>query len=230
MALGLQAKLLRFLQDKELRRVGDTDNVKVDVRVIAATNEPLQVKLEQKTFREDLYYRISVIPIELPPLRDRQGDVPLLVQHFLREIAKRNGTPVPTISVEVLAVLQAYRWPGNVRELQNAMERGCALCDGGKIAVHDLPDRVLQSSAGRPSAPVQAPLESGLAEKIAGAAQWTQGHPPMPLRDYLHQQEVQYIERAIAANGGDKDKAAAMLGISMATLYRKMAPDGGATG
>lgn len=222
MALGLQSKLLRFLQDKELRRVGDTETTKVDVRVIAATNEPLQAKLEQKAFREDLYYRISVIPIELPPLRERAGDVPLLVQHFIREIARRNGTPPPTVPDEVMAALNAYRWPGNVRELQNALERACALCDGGVIALQDLPDRVLECVGGD-AAPV---LETTLAEKIAGAAQWTKGHTPALLKDYLHQQEVRYIEHAIQSAGGDKDKAAAMLGISKATLYRKLSPLG----
>ncbi len=220
MALGLQSKLLRFLQDRELRRVGDTDNIKVDVRVIAATNEPLQAKLEQKTFREDLFYRLSVIPIELPPLRDRQGDVPLLVHHFVREIAKRNGMPTPTIADDVVAVLQAYRWPGNVRELQNAMERACALCDDGKIALQDLPERLSQGAAGHGANP--ATIDSPLAEKIAGAAQRTAGQPVLSLRRYLQQQEIGYIEQVVGANGGDKDKAAIALGISMATLYRKL--------
>jgi len=211
MALGLQSKLLRFLQDKELRRVGDTETTKVDVRVIAATNEPLQDKLEQKSFREDLYYRISVIPIELPPLRVRRGDVKLLARHFVAEIAKRNGTPVPTLTDEVMAALESYRWPGNVRELQNAMERATALCDGGVIHRQDLPERVLPGAD-----------SASLADKIAGAAQWTKHHPSVTLKEFLHQQEVRYIEHTIETMGGDKDKAAEMLGISMATLYRKL--------
>ena len=144
MALGLQSKLLRFLQDKELRRVGDTETIRVDVRVVAATNEPLQDKLKEKAFREDLYYRISVIPIQLPPLREKVEDIPLLVHYFMQGIAQRSGTPAPTVSDDVMAALRLYSWPGNVRELQNAMERACALCDGGVIAIKDLPERILE--------------------------------------------------------------------------------------
>ena len=228
MALGLQSKLLRFLQDHELRRVGDTETIKVDVRIITATNESLQKRLDEKLFREDLFYRISVIPIELPPLRDRTTDIPLLAQFFLQTIAQRNGTAVPALSEEVLAVLQAYRWPGNVRELQNAMERAAALCDGGVITLRDLPERVLQGVGKEVPAPVPVPssarLDAALAEKVAGASQWTLSTTPQTLKEFAHQQEIQYIEQAIAANGGDKEKAAAMLDVSMATLYRKLAP------
>jgi DNA-binding NtrC family response regulator len=232
MALGLQSKLLRFLQDRELRRVGDTETIKVDVRVVAATNEPLQDKLKDKSFREDLFYRISVIPIELPPLRDKSEDIPLLVQHFVHAIAQRLGTPPPAVSDEVMRILKAYRWPGNVRELQNAMERACALCNNGAIVVADLPDRVWQTvEAKAPAAGVavaEAPRGndgSALAERAAGAAQ-AGGVSPIPLKDFLHQQEVVYIEQAIESAGGDKDKAAELLGISMATLYRKLSPAG----
>jgi DNA-binding NtrC family response regulator len=230
MAPGLQSKLLRFLQDKQLRRVGDTELINVDVRVLAATNEPLQEKLKQKTFREDLYYRISVIPIELPPLRDRAEDIPLIVTHFVQTIAQRQGAPPPRVPEAVMKVLTAYRWQGNVRELQNAMERACALCDGGVIELRDLPERLLEAVAGSanarlPSSPVAASaVDSALAEKAAGAAQWTKGFAQIQLKEFLHQQEVAYIEQAIRAAQGDKEKAAEMLGISMATLYRKLAP------
>jgi DNA-binding NtrC family response regulator len=230
MAPGLQSKLLRFLQDKQLRRVGDTELINVDVRVLAATNEPLQEKLKQKTFREDLYYRISVIPIELPALRDRIEDIPLLVGYFVQLIAQRQSGPPPQVPEPVMKVLTAYRWPGNVRELQNALERACALCDGGVIELRDLPERVLEAVAGAANArpatsPAAAPVvDSALAEKAAGAAQWTRGVPPMELKEFLHQQEVAYIEQAIQAAQGDKEKAAELLGISMATLYRKLAP------
>jgi DNA-binding NtrC family response regulator len=249
MAPSLQSKLLRFLQDRELRRVGDTDTIKVDVRVLAATNEPLQQKMVDKTFREDLYYRISVIPVQLPPLRDRTDDIPLLINHFIQQISQRQGTPPPRISDEVIGVLKLYRWPGNVRELQNAIERACALCDNGVVLLKDLPERVLEVVAGispdnrvgvsvapqgvdtRESIahtiaapgitePVIDPL---LAEKAAGAAQWSKGLPPVQLKEFLHRQEVDYIEQVIQAAGGDKEKAAQMLGISMATLYRKLA-------
>jgi DNA-binding NtrC family response regulator len=230
MAPGLQSKLLRFLQDKQLRRVGDTDLINVDVRVIAATNEPLQEKLKQKTFREDLYYRISVIPIELPTLRDRPEDIPLLIHHFVQAISQRQSAPPPQVPEPVMKVLMAYRWPGNVRELQNAMERACALCDGGVIELRDLPERVLETVAASANArPATSPaaasvIDSALAEMAAGAAQWTKGFALLQLKEFLHQQEVAYIEQAILAAQGDKEKAADMLGISMATLYRKLAP------
>jgi DNA-binding NtrC family response regulator len=233
MAPSLQSKLLRFLQDKELRRVGDTETIKVDVRVLAATNEPLQQKMLDKTFREDLFYRLSVIPVQLPPLRDRVEDIPLLVNHCLRQIAQRQGVPPPHISDEVMNVLKAYSWPGNVRELQNAIERACALCDDGVIVLRDLPERVLEMVAGVVS-PSNLPqlvasssslpaVDASLVEKAAGAAQWSKGIPPAQLKEFLHRQEVNYIEQAIQAAGGDKEKAAQMLGISMATLYRKLA-------
>ncbi len=242
MAPSLQSKLLRFLQDKELRRVGDTDTIKVDVRVLASTNEPLQQKMVDKSFREDLYYRISVIPVQLPALRERTEDIPLLVAHFVQEISQRQGVVAPRFSDEVMGVLKSYRWPGNVRELQNAVERATALCDGGVVLLKDLPERVLEAVAGvgavaprvdaqqygpqpveatpRMCEPVVDPL---LAEKAAGAAQWSRGLPPMQLKEFLHRQEVDYIEQVIQAAGGDKEKAAEMLGISMATLYRKLA-------
>ncbi len=233
MAPSLQSKLLRFLQDKELRRVGDTETIKVDVRVLAATNEPLQQKMLNKGFREDLYYRISVIPIQLPPLRDRVEDIPLLVSHFVHEIAQNQGVPPPHVSDEVMNVLKVYDWPGNVRELQNAVERACALCDNGVIVLRDLPERVLEMVAGTGSptslrqspTPPSSPLgvDAALVEKAAGAAQWSRGIPPMQLKEFLRKQEVGYIEQAIEAAGGDKEKAAQMLGISMATLYRKLA-------
>ena len=233
MAPALQSKLLRFLQNKELRRVGDTETIKVDLRVLAATNEPLQQRMLDKTFREDLYYRLSVIPIQLPALRERVEDIPLLVGHFIQEIAQRQGAPPPHISDEVMNVLKAYSWPGNVRELQNALERACALCDDGVIVLRDLPERVLEVVAGVATLPVAQQsaaartllpaADAALVEKTAGAAQWSKGIPTMQLKVFLHRQEVNYIEQAIQAVAGDKEKAAEMLGISMATLYRKLA-------
>jgi DNA-binding NtrC family response regulator len=221
--------------------VGDTDTIKVDVRVLASTNEPLQQKMIDKTFREDLYYRLSVIPIQLPALRERVEDIPLLVNHFIHQIAKQQGTPAPHISDEVMSVMKVYRWPGNVRELQNAIERACALCDGGAVLLKDLPERVLEAVAGindiperivsQPSAVrltaahemPETVIDPMLVEKAAGAAQWSKGLAPMQLKEFLHRQEVDYIEQVIETAGGDKEKAAEMLGISMATLYRKLA-------
>lgn len=211
MAPGLQSKLLRFLQDKELRRVGDTDTIKVDVRLIAATNEPLQEKLKAKTFREDLFYRISVIPIKLPALRERVDDIPLLVHHFVQENSRRNGTAPARINTNVMQTLKTYFWPGNVRELQNAVERACALCDGGEIALKDLPERIFETHAG--DAPIKTELS--VMEQLPVSAS-------LPLKEFLHQQEVRYIEQTLQTVGGAKDRAAEVLGISIATLYRKL--------
>ena len=235
MATGLQSKLLRFLQDRELRRVGDTALVKVDVRVVAATNELLQERLRDKTFREDLYYRISVIPIELPPLRNRVDDIPLLVAYFAQTISQRQGRTPPAMSDAVLETLKVYPWPGNVRELQNAIEHACTLCDAGIIELKDLPERV-QGTGGKtapisyagvstPPVPLSPTHVSGLADRLAGAAQCATGFPQVQLKEFLRHQEAQYIERAIHMVGGSKEKAAEMLGISMATLYRKLSPD-----
>ncbi|MCG3146586.1 MAG: Regulatory protein AtoC [Verrucomicrobiae bacterium] len=217
MPLSLQTKLLRFLQDKELRRVGDNDTVKVDVRVVAATNEPLRKKMEDKSFREDLYYRISVIPIELPALRERADDIPLLVQHFVQDNARRNASPPVTVRPEVMASLKGYAWPGNVRELQNAIERACALCDHGVLAVRDLPERVLEALVASDAAP---PPTNG--SELSPPVVDNLTVPRLQLKDFLHEQEVQYIEHAIRASGGSKERAAELLGISTATLYRKL--------
>jgi len=206
MAASLQSKLLRFLQDKELRRVGDTEVVKVDVRVIASTNEPLQERIQQKTFREDLYYRISVIPIEMPPLRARTEDVPLLANHFVQTISHRLRRPQPRWGDGVMDQLKVYPWPGNVRELQNAMERVCALCDEGVIDIKDLPDPVRNAKA--PGGGARLPSDQDVVQ--------------MTLKEYLHLQEGGYLQRAIQASGGSKQKAASLLGISITTLCRRL--------
>jgi DNA-binding NtrC family response regulator len=208
----------------------------VDARVLAATNELLQKKVKEKTFREDLFYRISVIPVQLPPLRERGDDLPVLVIHFVQVISQRLGMAAPRIPDEVMNVLRAYRWPGNVRELQNAIERACALCDNGVIELKDLPERILETvaTAGQEAGVEEernganGPVASTVALQAASAAQWSKSGAPLQLKEFLHQQEVFYIEQAIKAAGGSKDKAAELLGISMATLYRKLAPSAAA--
>jgi len=229
MAMGLQGKLLRFLQDREMRRVGDNNTTKVDVRVLVATNEPLLAKLKDKTFREDLYYRVSVIPIQLPPLRERVEDVPLLVGHFMEKFSKQLGRTRPTLSEEVMEVLKAHTWPGNVRELQNAIERVCVLCEGGAVELRDLPERVLLGTGKRidgSSVSVAFPaMKDELVREAAAAMLWAHGSAPVSLKEFLHQQEVRYIEQVIKVAGGDKARAAEMIGIGIATLYRKLAAE-----
>src|SRR5690349_6732569 len=146
MPAALQSRLLRVLQDREVRRVGDNTPVYVNVRVLAATNEPMEKKIKEGHFREDLYYRLNVIPIQLPSLRERREDIPLLVTHCLRnKVNPRSGNPYQ-ITRRAVETLNAYPWPGNVRELENVIERACTLCDGDLIRVADLPPAV-QASA-----------------------------------------------------------------------------------
>jgi DNA-binding NtrC family response regulator len=206
MALPLQTKLLRVLQERQLRRVGDTKTVPINVRVLGATNESLLEKVKDGKFREDLYYRLAVIPIELPPLRDRPEDIPLLVQHFLKKTTAADGGKGVKIEPKAIEALQGYSWPGNVRELENAIERASALCDDHVIRVKDLPPQLLQEAAG------------GSRGGGAGGA--------MPigknLDDFIREQERRFIEETIKRNAGNREKAARILGISMATLYRKL--------
>src|SRR6185369_17266572 len=146
---AVQVKLLRFLQEHEFERVGGNETVKVDVRVIAATNRDLKAEVAAGRFREDLYYRLNVINLEMPALRDRSSDVPLLAMHFLRKYATENGKQIEAFSDAALAQLAGYRWPGNVRELENVVERAVVLCNGTHITSTELPQHLVpQGPAG----------------------------------------------------------------------------------
>jgi DNA-binding NtrC family response regulator len=200
----LQTKLLRVLQDRQIRRVGDSRQISVSVRTIAASNEQLKVKSKTGAFREDLYYRLAVIPIEIPPLRERLEDVPLLVNYFLRKYAALTGTEQKEIDVRAMDRLIRYGWPGNVRELENAIERACALSEGGRIRAQDLPPHVLQEST---------------SSAASSEVEWQIGQH---LDDFVRNQERKYIEMTLKFNQGSREKTASMLGISIATLYRKL--------
>jgi DNA-binding NtrC family response regulator len=204
MAQPLQTKLLRVLQERQIRRVGETKSMPINVRVLAATNEPLQDKIKVGGFREDLYYRLAVIPIEMPALRERPEDVPLLVSHFLQKNAAQTGTEPKKIDQKALDLLATYRWPGNVRELENAIERACALCEEGMIRAADLPPQVVRQANAAP-------------QELSGELPVGQ-----TLDDYISEQERRYIEETIRFHAGNREKAAKTLGISMATLYRKL--------
>jgi len=231
----LQSRLLRVLQEKEVRRVGDNVPVSVNVRVLAATNEPLEQKVKEGGFREDLYYRLNVIPITLPPLRDRKDDVPVLTVHFLREKVDPRSGNMFQITRRALEVLGLHDWPGNVRELENAIERACALCENSVIKVADLPPAVVGAA---PSDASEEIVENftNTPEAISGLAIGAHGAAPQPtsmqplgaLRDFMREQELTYVNRALAQTGGDKEKAADLLGVSVATLYRKLAEEEGA--
>lgn len=234
----LQSRLLRVLQEREVRRVGDNTPVSVNVRVLAATNEPLEERIKAGTFREDLFYRLNVIPIELPALRERLEDIPLLVNHFLREkVSARDGQPI-RISRDALDVLARHGWPGNVRELENAIERASALCEDHIIRVRDLPAAVRGQSAGDDSSEAVPDLGVDAAAPTDGlVVGGTTGQPSAPahaasaapgpsiaqLRSFLRDQELAHINRALANCNNDKEKAAQLLGVSVATLYRKLA-------
>jgi DNA-binding NtrC family response regulator len=232
MSQVLQSRLLRVLQDREVRRVGDNVPVSVNVRVLAATNEPLEKRLQEGTFREDLYYRLNVIPINLPSLRERREDVPVLAMHFLRnKIHPRTGK-LYSITRKALDVLSAHDWPGNVRELENAIERACALCENSTIHVADLPPVLRRYASGEgdedlvETPPASPETGAGITVGSASAPpQASFAQPVGPLRDFMREQELGYVNRALAQTGGDKEKAAEMLGVSVATLYRKLAEE-----
>ncbi|MBU6402950.1 MAG: sigma 54-interacting transcriptional regulator, partial [Verrucomicrobia bacterium] len=239
----LQSRLLRVLQEREVRRVGDNVAIYVNVRVLAATNEPLEKSLKDGRFREDLYYRLNVISISLPTLRERKEDLQLLVAHFLRnKVSPRNGRPF-RLTRQVMAVLRAHHWPGNVRELENAIERACTLCDGNVIQLSDLPP-VFQQYAGKVTPSTELETSFFVADPPqteTPGLRVTPGDPPQfvppaaatspaslrVLKDFVREQELAYISRALAQVGGDKEKAAELLGVSLATLYRKLSEEGG---
>ena len=200
----LQTKLLRVLQERQIRRVGENKTIPINVRVLAATNEVLGEKIKGGNFREDLYYRLAVIPIEMPSLRERPDDIPLLVNHFLQKNATQTGTVIKKIDPHAVEMLSLYRWPGNVRELENAVERACALCDDGQILPTDLPPQVVRHATA-PTVEQTGTLPVG-----------------QTLDDYIRDHERHYIDETIKFNAGSREKAAKMLAISMATLYRKL--------
>jgi two-component system, NtrC family, response regulator AtoC len=233
MPLLLQCRLLRVLQEREIRRVGDNTPVFVDVRVVAASNESLEKKIKDGTFREDLYYRLNVIPIPLPPLRERRDDIPLLVAHFLRSKSNSGSGRPFKITRQALEVLCAHDWPGNVRELENAIERAVTLCETGTVRAGDLPPSLIQK-LNSTIAPVgsqetaflpKPPESSHSPAKIEPGKPFAPsngGDALKPLKNHLHDQELVYIQRALELSGGDKEIAAQHLGVSLATLYRKL--------
>src|SRR5687767_14453015 len=202
MSTALQMKLLRALQEREFERIGDSQTIKVDVRVIAATNSELSKMVAEGTFREDLYYRLHVIPIQLPPLRERRDDIPVLVKHFLEKFAP--GTAMQ-VSQGAMRALMAYQWPGNVRQLENAIERAVALGAGRReIAITDLPAEV-QTTPETTETPFVDFPDSGL-----------------DLPAYLAKIERDLIQRSLDRTGGNRNKAAELLRIKRTTLVEKL--------
>ena len=216
-----QTKLLRVIEHGELSRVGESRVRNVKVRVIAATNRELAAEVKSGRFREDLYYRLNVLTVRLPPLRERGADVRMLAEHFLSNAATRSGRRRLAFSKEALAALERYRWPGNVRELQNLAERLAVLCPHETVGVPDLPAEVRAAEAQAPgqasAAPETAPDETAVCPPTAPAAE---GSPAAP--GTLAEMEKQHILRVLSACGGNKKQAAECLGIDRSTLYAKL--------
>ncbi len=239
MSAMLQSRLLRVLQEREVRRVGENTPIYVNVRVVAASNEPLEKRIKEGGFREDLYYRLNVIAIPLPSLRERRDDIPLLVAHFLKGKTNNQTNRPVQVTRQVMEILCTYDWPGNVRELENAMERAATLCEGDIIQAADLPPGLLanvqsvspaldgQTAATLPETPAAAlyPLHLGLQPSTTPEAGLRGTEPLLPMKTYLREQEWAYINRAIQQCGGDKEQAALALGISIATMYRRLSAD-----
>lgn len=198
MQLESQAKLLRVLQDGLVERVGSSQSRRVDVRVIAATNRELKSVVDEGRFREDLYFRLEVLPIRIPPLRERIEDLPLLVDHFRQKLATRLGQPAPTLSAAAIDAMKRYRWPGNVRELENTLEQVFILCDKDTIAVDDLPEKL------RTREP-----QTGEVDLPAGGL-------------VLEELEQDLIRQALARSGGRIKDAAELLGLSYKTLQYRL--------
>lgn len=197
MSTSMQVKLLRVLQEREVLRIGGTRPVKCDVRILAATNRDITEAVRDGSFREDLYFRLNVVNLHIPPLAERRGDIPLLAQHFLRKYANRMGKPVTRIARDVMTVLAEYPFPGNVRELENLIERGTALAQGDTIEVEHLPESLQKAGV--------------LAvQKVAGR---------LPT---LEEQEQRYISRVLEEVKGNQTAAAQILGINRASLWRKL--------
>jgi DNA-binding NtrC family response regulator len=195
-SMALQAKLLRVLQEKEIRRVGSNETIQIDVRLIAATNENLEQKAQRGEFREDLFYRLHVIPIFLPDLKDRGEDVYLLADHFLKKCARQEGREIHGFSREAMRLLTEYDWPGNVRELENVIERAIVITQGNLITKEDLPSRLVD---GR-----QHLVKRAFTDLIS-----------------LGELKDQYTQMVLEKTGGNKKLAAEILGINPRTLYRK---------
>ncbi|HEX4123439.1 MAG TPA: sigma-54 dependent transcriptional regulator, partial [Tepidisphaeraceae bacterium] len=205
---AMQVKLLRVLQERTFEPVGSNETRTVDVRVILASNADLAQLVAEEKFRQDLYYRINVVNIRLPSLKQRPSDIPLLAAHFLRQFAKESSREVLGFTDAALAALQRYDWPGNVRELENAVERAVVLCRRPHIDLGDLPETVSFHPATAPAASVAMPISLNLA--------------PLPLHVALETPERQIIEAALVRNAWNRHATAAELDINRTTLYKKM--------
>jgi transcriptional regulator with GAF, ATPase, and Fis domain len=210
-SLEVQTKLLRVLQERTFERVGSSEPISVDVRILAATHQDLEGLIRQNRFRMDLFYRLNVFPIVVPPLRERWEDIPELVQHFLRQAARQAGRAVPQVDDDALGALKQYPWPGNVRELENVMQRAVVVAEGPLVTLEELPEEVLRAVDGAP--PAAWPEGDGAPAPARGVRR--ERH-----QRYRHEREQ--ILRALAAAGGNKAEAARALGLARSTLISRL--------
>jgi transcriptional regulator with GAF, ATPase, and Fis domain len=215
MDLSLQVKILRVIQEKEFERVGGTKTQKVDVRIVAATNRDLEKEVAKGTFREDLFYRLNVIPINLPPLRERGEDILILAEYFLEKFCAQKGRKNMSISPAAQELLLNYEWPGNVRELENFMERMTILCENTEIQPEDLPEKILKNTELKPK---QKPASSSFSWPTIKDMQSNK----MDLKDFLERIEENLLIEALKQAQGVKNKAAEILGIKRTTLIEKL--------
>ncbi|MBL8737188.1 MAG: sigma-54-dependent Fis family transcriptional regulator [Planctomycetes bacterium] len=207
---AFQVKLLRVLQDRLIERVGDTKTIPVDVRIVLATNKDLEKAVAAGEFREDLFYRIHVVAVEMPPLRERKSDIGALAEHFLRRFAREHGRPALHFAERALSALAAAPWPGNVRQLENVVERAVVLSHGDTLDLEDLPT-------------LRQPRAGALNTTEVGPSLGLQpGVPPLPLKDALAGPEKQILEHALAYCSGNRERAAKILGINRSTLFHKL--------
>jgi len=218
MDLSLQVKILRALQEKEFERVGGDKTMKADVRIVAATNRDLEVEVEAGRFREDLFYRLNVIPLHLPPLRDRGHDILLLADYFLTRFCRQKNRPVLTFSPDARNLVLGYPWPGNVRELENFMERLSILCDHDVVNPNDLPRKILDNAGVAPPPPIL--------ETVAAGFRWPTladlSEKSMGLKEFLDTAEEKLLIEALDRASGVKNQAAELLGIKRTTLIEKL--------
>ncbi|MBK7641482.1 MAG: sigma-54-dependent Fis family transcriptional regulator [Planctomycetes bacterium] len=211
MPLAAQAKVLRALETREITRVGDSKPISVDIRILAATNAELAAAVEAKLFRRDLFYRLNVVPLHLPPLRERREDVPALARHFLLEIGSRSGRSARTLAGDALALLASLDWPGNVRQLRNLLEGANVFAQGAEITRADL-EQILETGPGL-AAPAPAPASPALAGDPFGAKTF---------EEFKDLSEKRFIELRLAENGGNVKRTAEQLGMQRSHLYKKL--------
>jgi len=216
--LTLQVKILRVLQEKEFERVGATTSTKVDVRIVAATNRDLEEEVAQGRFREDLFYRLNVIPIHLPPLRERGEDILLLADHFLCRFCEQRQRLLLRLTRQAKDILLAYPWPGNVREVENFMERISILCDNNEVDIADLPEKVLRVVGLQPPETASLPARNGLSwPRLEDLRERNQG-----LKEFMDEIEERLLHEALESSNGVKNQAAELLGIKRTTLLEKL--------